>query len=100
MCWVCVCAELHQTQLIIQRELATLQAAVSQSNLPVEERPGQEATMGNQEAVLANTESLLHAMEVKNQSLSPSLPVSLTTVRDNIQYCLFAVSHCCVLPPP
>lgn len=63
-----MCAELHQTQLSIQRDLATLQAAVSQSNLPVEERPGQAAAMDNQEAVLANTESLLHAMEVKTKA--------------------------------
>ena len=90
--WVCVCAELHQTQLTIQRDLATLQAAVSQSKLPVEARPDQEGAIDNQQAVLANTESLLHAMEVRPTSAN----VTPTVCHQGARH-LSMLLLCCIL---
>ncbi|KAL0033584.1 hypothetical protein WJX79_005150 [Trebouxia sp. C0005] len=63
-------AELQQSQLTIQGGLAALQAAWSKGGLPVDQGSNQEAATSRQEAVLANTESLLDAMEVFQSRLT------------------------------
>ncbi|KAL0047178.1 hypothetical protein WJX82_008722 [Trebouxia sp. C0006] len=63
-------ADLQQTQLTIQGDLAALQAALSKGGLPIDQGSSQEAATSNQEAVLANTESLLDVMEVFQSRLT------------------------------
>ncbi|DBB01005.1 hypothetical protein WJX77_011002 [Trebouxia sp. C0004] len=86
-------AELQQTQLTIQGDLAALQAALSKGGLPIDQGSNQEAATSNQEAVLANTESLLNAMEVFQSRLTEQVNSIVGKVSQ-----LFAAQSLSLLP--